>query len=148
MEVTTTTWIIALSGLVLMGLLMTLQMVAVVRPRAAWTIENVYGGAPDHTDPKAYFAFNQGFAWADAVFWGPLQIIACVGMLLGQQWGFLLGLAASVPFWYTAITIYIWDRELGFRKDSWTYWVFIWGMFPVFGVIQGVYCFVRLLGEG
>ena len=145
MEATIATWVVAVTGLVLIGILLALQAVAVVRPRGQWTIDNVYGGSPDSTDPKAYFAFNQGYAWADTFFWGPIQIIACVGMLLGQQWGFLLGLVASVPFWYSAINIYVWDRDMGFRKDSWTYWVFTWGTFPVFGVIQGLYCLVRLL---
>jgi hypothetical protein len=65
-------------------------------------------------------------------------------MLLGYRWGFLLALAASVPFWYTAIPLFIWDRDLGYRKNTFTYWV-TWGMFPVFGILESVYCFVRLL---
>ena len=145
MEVTTLTWLVAVAGLVLMGILGGLQWVAVVRPKSKWTIENVYGGSPDGTDPKAYFAFNQGYAWADAVFWAPLQIGGSIGMLLGYRWGFLLALVASVPFWYTAIPIFVWDRDLGFRQNTVMYWVVIWGMFPAFGVLEGVYCFVRLV---
>jgi hypothetical protein len=144
-EVTALTWIVAVTGLVLIGLLGALQLVAVFRPRSQWTIDNVYGGRPDSTDPTAYFAFNQGFAWADPWFWAPLQIAGSIGTLLGQRWGFLLALVASVPFWYTAITIFIWDRDLGFRQKTFSYWVFIWGMWPVFGVLEGVYCFVRLM---
>lgn len=145
MEVSALTWIIAIAGLVMMGLLAGLQLVAVIRPRSEWTIENVYGGDPAATDPTAYFAFNQGYAWADPLFWAPLQIAGSIGMLLGERWGFLLALAASVPFWYSAISIFIWDRDLGFREATFTYWLIIWGMWPVFGVISGVYCFVRLL---
>jgi len=144
-EVTAATWFVAIVGLVLIILLGGLQLVAVLRPRSAWTIENVYGGRPDTTDPTAYFAFNQGYAWADAIFWAPLQIAGSIGMILGYRWGFLLALVASVPFWYTAISFFIWDRDLGFRENTFTYWVFIWGMFPVFGVLEGIYCFVRLL---
>jgi len=146
MEVTLATWVVALAGLVVMGLLMALQVVAVLCPRAQCTIDNVYGGDPAATDPKAYFAFNQGYAWADTLFWGPIQVVASIGMLLGQQWGFLLGLVASVPYAYSAVNIYIWDRDMGFRGETWTYWVFIWGMFPAFGLIEGIYCFMRLLG--
>ena len=145
MEVTAWTWIVAVSGLVLIAILGGLQLVAVLRPRGAWTVANVYGGSPDATDPVAYFAFNQGYAWADAVFWAPVQIAGSIGMLLGQRWGFLLALVASVPFWYTAIPIFIWDRDLGFRKNTVVYWVVIWGMFPAFGVLEGIYCFIRLL---
>lgn len=145
MEVTAATWVVAIAGLALILLLGGLQLVAVVRPRSPWTIENVYGGSPDTTDPKAYFAFNQGYAWADAIFWAPLQIAGSIGMILGYRWGLLLALVASVPFWYTAIPIFIWDRDLGFRRNTFTYWVVIWGMFPVFGIVEGVYCFVRLL---
>ena len=145
MEVTIVTWIVATVGLGMIGLIMALQAVAIARPRSDWTIANVYGGHPNRTDAKAYFAFNQGYAWADTFFWGPIQVLASVGMLFGEQWGFLLGLVASVPFWYSAIPIYVWDRDMGFRKDSLTYWVFTWGMFPAFGIVEGVYCFIRLL---
>ena len=145
METTTATWIVALTGLGLMGLLTVLQLVAVLRPRDQWTIDNVYGGSPDDTDPTAYFAFNQASAWADPFLWAPLQIAGSIGMLLGDRWGFLLALMASVPFWYTAVFFYIWDRDLGFRENTLSYWLFIWGMWPAFGVVEGLYCLVRLL---
>ena len=145
MEVRAATWVVAILGLVIMGLLGGLQLVAVLRPRSAWTIDNVYGGNPETTDPTAYFAFNQGYAWADAIFWAPLQIAGSIGMILGYRWGFLLALVASVPFWDTAIPIFIWDRDLGYRKNTFTFWAFVWGMFPAFGILDGVYCFVRLM---
>ena len=145
MEVTALTWIVAITGLLLIGLLAVVQLVAVFKPRDPWTIKNVYGGSPDQTDPKAYFAFNQGSAWADPFFWAPLQIAGSVGMLMGERWGFLLALAASVPFWYTAIFFFIWDRDLGFRENTFTYWVIIWGMWPAFGIFEGAYVFVRLM---
>ena len=146
MEVTAATWAIALIGLVLMSLLAVLQLVALVRPRARWTIDNVYGGSPDDTDPDAYFAFNRASAWADPFLLAPLQIGGSIGMLLGDRWGFLLALLSSVPFWYSAVFFYIWDRDLGFRRNTFSYWVLTWGMWPVFGVVEGVYCFVRLVG--
>jgi len=145
MEVSLWTWTVGVAGLLLMGVLMAAQLVAVISPRGEWTIKNVYGGDPRSTDPEAYFAFNQGFAWADVVFWAPIQIAGSVGMLLGQRWGFLLALIGSVPFWYSAIPFFIWDRAMGFRKNTFTYWVFVWGMFPAFGVFEMVYCVVRLM---
>ena len=78
MEVTIVTWAIALIGLGLISLLTALQLVAVVRPRAQWTIDNVYGGSPDDTDPQAYFAFNRASAWADPFLWAPLQVVIWV----------------------------------------------------------------------
>ncbi len=145
MDVTLATWVVAVGGLLLMALLGGLQLIAVVKPRSEWTIENVYGGDPTGTDPRAYFAFNQGYAWADALFWAPLQIAGSIGMLLGQRWGFLLALMASVPFWYTAIPIFIWDRDMSFRRSTFGYWVVIWGMWPAYGIVAGAYCLVRLL---
>ena len=145
MDVTLLTWIIAIVGLLIMGLLFVMQLVAVLRPKAEWTVENVYGGNPESTDPKAYFAFNQGFAWADVFLWGPIQIAGSIGMLLGERWGFLLALMASITFIYTGIQFYIWDRDLGFRENTVTYWVIIWGMWPVFGAVEAVYCLLRLM---
>ena len=144
MEVTTLTWVIAAVGLVLILLLGSLQFVAVLRPRTEWTIKNVYGSSPEDTDPKAYFAFNQGYAWADSFLWAPLQIAGSIGMLLGERWGFLLALAASIPFVYTAIPIFIWDRDMGFRENTLFYWLIVWGIWPAFGVVEFVYCLVRL----
>ncbi|MGI9610832.1 MAG: hypothetical protein ACR2NL_11135 [Acidimicrobiia bacterium] len=145
MDVTAVTWVVAIVGLLMIVLLGALQMVAVLRPRTEWTIENVYGGSPDDTDPTAYFAFNQGFAWADSFLWVPLQIAGSVGMMIGERWGFLLALAASVVFVYSAFMFYIWDRDLGFRQRTFNYWVVVWGMWPVFGLVEGVYTFARLL---
>ena len=145
MEVTALTWVVAVIGLLIIGVLGSLQLVAAWRPRSPWVIRNVYGGSPDATDPKAYFAFNQGFAWADPFFWAPLQVAGSIGMLLGERWGFLLALMASVPFWYAAIPVFIWDRDLAFRQNTLFYWAVVWGSFPAFGVLEGVYCFYRLL---
>ena len=145
MEVTASTWIVAVAGFLVTAVLLSAQLVAVFNPRGEWTIKNVYGGTPESTDPKAYFAFNQGYAWADSLFWLPLQVAGSVGMLLGERWGFLLALIASVPFWYSAIPIFIWDRDMGFRERTVVYWVVVWGMFPAFGVLEMVYCFVRLM---
>lgn len=127
-----------------MGVLMAAQLIAVIRPRSEWTVENIYGGDPGATDHKAYFAFNQGLAWADVFFWGPIQLTGSVGMLHGHRWGFLLALVGSVPFVYSAILIFIWDRDLGFRKNTFAYWV-VWGVFPAFGALELVYCLVRLV---
>ena len=145
MEVTPFTWVVSLLGLAIISVLASLQLIAVLRPRDSWTIKNVYGGDPSSTDPNAYFAFNQGFAWADVFLWAPFQVAGCIGMLLGEQWGFLLALVGSVPFWYTAVPIFIWDRDMGFRKNTFNYWVFIWGMFPAFGMLETVYTISRLL---
>jgi hypothetical protein len=145
MDVTPFTWIVGVAGIVLMGALMIVQSIAVIRPRAPWTVANVYGGSPEGTDPRAYFAFNQGYAWADTFFWGPLQIAGSIGMLMGQRWGFLLALIGSVPFWYTAILIYVWDRDMGFRQNTFFYWCVVWGVWPAFGVTEMGYCVMRLL---
>ena len=95
MEVTAWTWLVAVTGAAIMTLLGTLQLSAMLRPRSDWVIANVYGGRPDATDPRAYFAFNQGFAWADPLLWAPLQIAGSIGMLLGERWGFLLALTTE-----------------------------------------------------
>ena len=144
MDVTPWTWIVAGTGAGIMALLAGLQLVAVLRPRSPWVVRHVYGGRPEATDPTAYFAFHQGWAWADALFWAPLQFVGSVGMLLGERWGFLLALVASVPFWYSAIPLFVWDRDLGVRRPTWSYWL-AWAMFPAFGVVAGGYCFDRLL---
>jgi hypothetical protein len=145
MAVTAWTWVVATSGLLIIGLLAGLQLLALIKPRNLWVIDNIYGGKPEATDPTAYFAFYRGFAVADFFLWAPLQLSGSIGMLLGQRWGFLFALMASVPFWYSAIPMLTWDRSLGFQRNTVRYWVLVWGIFPAYGIVEGVYCFLRLL---
>ena len=79
------------------------------------------------------------------LFWAPVQIAGSIGMLLGERWGFLLALVASVPFWYTAIPMFIWDPRPRVPRTTAMYWVVKWGMFPAFGILESIYYFVRLL---
>lgn len=144
MAVTTMTWSVALGGLLIVLILGSLQLIAVLRPRSDWAIQNIYGGNPDDTDATAYFAYHQGWAWADVLLLVPLQLAGSIGILLGARWGFLLGLMAAVPLCYSAISIFIWDRDLHLRQPTLFYWVIVWGMFPAFGLLEGVYCFWRL----
>ena len=65
-------------------------------------------------------------------------------MLAGQRWGFMLALASSLPYIYTGVIFFIWDRDLRFREPTFNYWVVVWGMWPVFGAIQLTYCLARL----
>ena len=65
-------------------------------------------------------------------------------MLLGEQWGFILALAASIPYLYTAFTNWIWDRDLGFRENTLYYWIIVWAIWPTYGLIQAVYSLLRL----
>jgi hypothetical protein len=125
-DVTAVTRVVAIAGLVLIGILGGVQLVAGIRPRATWTIRNASGGDPDATDSTAHSAFNQGLAWADPFLWAPLQVLGSIGMLLGERWGFLLALTASVPFWYGAISIFVWDRAVGFRAPTFNDWVIVW----------------------
>ncbi len=36
-------------------------------------------------------------------------------------------------------------KTLGRGGLLWGNWIVMWGMWPVFGVVEGVYCFVRLV---
>ena len=114
------------------------------KPRDPWTVDNIYGGSPDTTDPRAYFAFNLGFAWADVVYWAPVQLTGSVGMLMGHRWGLVLGLIGSVPFWYSAVPLLVWDRHMGYGDGTVKYWV-LWGLFPAYGILEMVYCGLSLL---
>jgi hypothetical protein len=54
MGVRALTVVVAVLGLLIMGLLALLEWVAVVRPRGEWTVRNVYGGDHSATDARAY----------------------------------------------------------------------------------------------
>ena len=66
-------------------------------------------------------------------------------MRLGERWGFLLAPIGSVPFRYSAIPLFTWGRDMGFRENTLNYWVIVWGIWPAFGWVEGTYCSARLL---
>ena len=146
MAVTRATVVVAVFGVVTMGILFFAQLCAVLAPQSQWTIDNIYGGNITVTDSTAYFAYHQGWAKIDVFFACPLQFLASYGMLRGRKWGFLMALAAAVPPFYSSVPIFIWDREkMGGRENTIEYWAFVWGQFPLLGLVEGIYCFLRLL---
>ena len=90
MEVTRATIVVALFGVITMGILFVAQLIAVLAPHTQWTIDNVYGGNIAATDSTAYFAYHQGWAHVDVGFACPLQFLASYGMPSWTKVGFLV----------------------------------------------------------
>ena len=134
MEVTDNTRIVAVLGLFMITLLEVFQFMILLRPRSEQSL----------TPPEVY---DLGWAYADTLWSLPLQIGGSVGMLLGRKWGFLLALVASTFYVYSSIFIFVWDRDLGLREKTFVYWVIVWGMWPAYGLLEGLYAFVRLMQE-
>jgi hypothetical protein len=49
MDVTIWTIVIAVVGLMIAGVLLAAQLVAGIRPKSRWTIDNIYGGSPERS---------------------------------------------------------------------------------------------------
>ena len=97
------------------------------------------------TDPKAYFAWNVGFAWADVVVTLPLQLIAGAGVFRGKRWGYALLVAASVPYVYSALPCLVWDRSFHVDQPTIFWWAIVFALWPVFGLLQFIIAFLVLL---
>jgi len=130
MQVDRWTRVIAVFGLLMVAIIFPIQLIVVLKPNSYWISDNLYKGPSNLED--------SGPAWADILLYTPLQIAASIGMLLGHEWGFLLGIACGAVMIYLYIIIFV-------VKSTLYFWVIDWGIWPVFASIESLYAFYRLL---
>jgi len=121
---------IAVFGLLMVAIIFPVQLIVVLKPEIYWISDFFYKGPLKLED--------RGSAWADILLYTPLQIAASVGMLLGHEWGFLLGIACGAVMIYLYILIFV-------VKSTLYFWVIDWGVWPVFASVESFYAFYRLL---
>ena len=145
MEVTVTTWAIALIGLGLISLLASLQLVAVLRPACDLDRRQRVRRVTRSDRPRRLLRVQPGQCLGRPILVGTaadrrqhrhaprraVGIPACAH-----------GLGAVLV--HVGVLLHLGPRPR-LPENTFNYWFVIWGMWPVFGVTEGVYCFVRLL---
>ncbi len=137
------TWVLVIFGLVLIFLpMLYAQLLMVMRPQDQKTKDLLVGKGEDWRD-ESQFRFSYGMGWADLVMWLPLLVVGSIGVLLGQQWGYVLWAASGAISVYINIVLWVSEREY-VSVGPLVYYTFFWGFFVYWGIAVVIYSMVRL----
>lgn len=146
MKPTLVTWLLIVFGVITNGTLSYVYLVFLRNPHSPKSKELMIGKGKDWRD-NTHFRLNLGFAWTDFLFYLPLFVSGCIGMLLGQAWGYVLFGAAGGCTLYINIILWFTEKEhvypaLGPLK----YFTYFWGFFVYWGTLALAYSALRLSG--
>ncbi len=146
MQPTFVTWALVVFGVVTLIPLIWAQLSMLTRPDSQETRDLLIGKQEDWRD-KTHFKFALGAAWADWLFFGPLFVAGCIGILLGQTWGYVLFGAAGACSLYINIILWVTEREYVYpSRGPLRYFTYYWGFFMYWGALALAYSVMRISG--
>ena len=146
MQPTVVTWALVVFGLITMGTAFSISLVFLRSPHSPKSRELMIGKGKDWRD-KTHFRLELGFAWSDLLFLAPLFVSGCVGVLLGQAWGYMLFGAAGACSLYINIILWFTEKEYVYPSlGPLKYFTYYWGFFVYWGALALAYSVVRISG--
>lgn len=146
MQPTFVTWALVVFGVVTLMPLIWAQWSMLIGPDNQETRDLIIGQDEDWRD-KTHFKMALGAAWADWLLFGPLFLAGCVGVLLGQMWGYLLFGAAGACSLYINIILWVTEKEYVYpSRGPLRYFTYYWGFFMYWGALALAYSVVRISG--
>ncbi|PLX22800.1 MAG: hypothetical protein C0597_01790 [Marinilabiliales bacterium] len=142
---TTLTWIIAIFGIITFFPLMVAQLMMIFKPNSQKTKDLIIGKGEDWRD-KSHYKYSLAFAWADWLIIFPLLVLSYWGVLVGQNWGYILWIALGTISLYFSITFWVLEREYALPSvGRLAYYTFIWGFFLYWGIAAIIYSILNLI---
>ena len=146
MQPTLVTWVLVVFGLVTIVPLVQAQFSMLVRPNSQNTRDLLIGKGEDWRD-QTHFKLSLGAAWADWLFFVPVFVAGCIGMLLVQSWGYVLFGVAGACSVYINIILWFTEREYVYpSRGPLAYFTYYWGFFVYWGALAMGYAILRVAG--
>ncbi|NQT27044.1 hypothetical protein HQ585_16945 [candidate division KSB1 bacterium] len=143
-EPTVLTWILAGFGTVIFLLLMSAQFIILIKPKSQQAKDILIGKGEEWRD-RTHFKSAYAFAWADWLVIMPLLVASNIGVLLGQQWGYILWIALGILSIYFSIVFWVMEKEYTYPTyGPLAYYTYFWGFYLYWGVAVIVYSGLRL----
>ena len=121
MQPTLVTWALVVFGLITMG-----------------TLTNVY---------LVFLRSPHSQKSTDWLFFAPLFVSGCVGVLLGQAWGYMLFGATGACSLYINIILWFTEKEYVYPSlGPLKYFTYYWGFFVYWGALALAYSVLRISG--
>jgi len=122
------------------------QLIILLQPHGQKAKDILIGKGEEWRD-KTHFESAYGAAWADWLIFVPLFISGIIGMLLSEQWGFLLFSISGAIQVYINTLLWFLEKEYVYpSKGPLKYYTYYWGNFMYWGTASLIYGFIRLNG--
>jgi hypothetical protein len=146
MEPTLVTWVLVVFGAVTMVPLILAQSSMLVRPDSRRTRDLLVGQGEDWRD-RTHFNLSRGAAWADWLFFAPVFVAGCAGVLLGHAWGYVFFGVAGACSLYINIILWFTEKEYVYpTRGPLRYFTYYWGFFVYWGALALIYSVGRIAG--
>ena len=146
MKPTFATWIIAIFGIVTFLFLMIAQLIMILKPESQRARDILIGKGEEWRD-RTHFKSAYAFAWADWLVIMPLLVAGNIGVLMGQQWGYIIWVALGSLSIYFSIVFWVMEKEYTYPScGPLAYYTYYWGFFLYWGIAVIVYSALRFAG--
>ena len=144
LQPTIVTWIIIAFGAITVAPLLAAQLIMIIQPNGKKAKELIIGKDEDWRD-KTHFKSAYALAWADWIFFFPAFIAGIIGIILAQNWGYVLYAAAGAISVYINIFLFFFEKEYVYpAAGPLVYYTYFWGNFVYWGLAALVYSVLRL----
>ena len=144
LEPTELTWVLSIVGLVIYIPPVYLEVLAVWKPDSQRTKDLLVGKGDDYKD-ETHAAFCYGHGWADMAIPIPAVIAGCIGVLLGQPWGYMLWFAgAAITIYIHFILLFLEGKHIYRTWGRLAFFTYAWGLWVYWAVAVAVYSLVRI----
>ena len=146
MQPTPVTWALIVFGVITLVPLIWAQLSMLIRPDSRETRNLIIGKGEEWRD-RSHFKLAQGAAWADWLYFAPLFVAGCAGVLLGQAWGYVLFGAVGACSLYINIILWFTEKEYVYpARGPLKYFTYYWGFFVYWGALALAYSVIRMAG--
>lgn len=146
LQPTLVTWILIAFGAITMIPLLAVQLIMIIHPHGKKAKELIIGKDEDWRD-KTHFKSAYALAWADWIFFIPVFITGIIGIILGQNWGYVLFAVAGAISAYINIFLWFFEKEYVYPAvGPLAYYTYFWGNFVYWGLAALIYSVLRLSG--
>jgi len=137
------TWIVALFGSLTFLILLLAQLVILLKPKSQKAKDILIGKGEEWRD-RTHFKSAYAFAWADWLVIMPLLVSGNIGVLIGQQWGYIIWIALGAISIYFSIVFWIMEKEYTYPSyGPLAYYTYFWGFFIYWGIAAVIYSIMR-----
>ena len=145
-EPTLFTWILIVFGIVTCAPLLVAQTLILVNPRGK-KAKDILIGKGEEWRNETHFKSAYGLAIADWIIFVPVFIGGIIGIILCEQWGYLLFSIAGAIQLYVNTFLFFLEKEYVYPKlGALKYYTYYWGNFMYWGIVALLYGILRIIG--
>jgi len=146
-QLTLTTWILIIFGLITCLPLLYAQMIILIEPEGKRAKDILIGQGEEWRD-KTHFKSAYSLAMTDWIIFVPIFSLGIIGMFLNSYWGYLLFTVSGAIQLYINGFLWFFEKEYVYPSNGpIKYYTYLWGNFIYWGTAALVYGILRLNGN-